>query len=294
MACPLAGLALLGLGGLCPVSQEALDAKWRLEERFGFEIVSVDDQATSWRSLEGAGVWSEPLEAFLPLLEEELERYPDGFLGAVGIDRVVLGHHLHRGDSWLGGMASTGDKAIFLSVPLTTFGCRYAAKTIHHEVFHMVDLNNPHAFPRDEWESLNPTGFVYRWSKWGEEPQPLGFVSRYATRNATEDRAETFETMVVDGLGWRGNQGTTGVLGAKVAFLARGLLEVEPRLLDGFRDGAWSRSGGTLPAGCKAYQEGGAATRGPACRCARAPSLCVVGIFLALGLGFAGWRVISR
>ncbi|MCH7493313.1 hypothetical protein IIA16_01175 [bacterium] len=134
MACPLAGLVLWGLGGLCPVSEEALDAKDRMEERFGFEIVSVDGAGgKAGRRVGGSAVWSEPLEAFLPLLEEELSRYPEGFLLDMGIERVVLGHNLHAGDRRLAGMADYGGKAIILGVPLTSRGCGYAAKTIHHE-----------------------------------------------------------------------------------------------------------------------------------------------------------------
>ncbi|MEJ7598693.1 MAG: hypothetical protein WKG01_12355 [Kofleriaceae bacterium] len=67
---------------------------------------------------------------------------------------------------------------------------------VHHELFHLFDhanLGEAHLDPA--WSELTPPGFEYR-DPAGSGPRPAGFVNAYATTDAMEDRASTFEYLM--------------------------------------------------------------------------------------------------
>lgn len=118
----------------------------------------------------------------------ELESYPPKLLAAAHIRRVTLCARIDDmgvGDAL--GLADVVEDRILLDI--------HAAVdvVVPHELFHLVDLNAHYTDDADfaafdlAWHYTNPPGFAYG------EYVPHGFVDPYATTNALEDRASTFE-----------------------------------------------------------------------------------------------------
>lgn len=157
------------------------------------------------------GVDCEPLEpeqgklaeAFLQSLDDELGRYPQGFLASYGPLRIWLVNDLKSESvNWeAGGLAFPSQRVVYINV---TAHCTdpVRAHTIHHELYHVIDANLfVNGAWRQAWYDLNPAGFSYKDDYnlvSGYETHPSdGFVSSYAQTNENEDRAENFAYGVV-------------------------------------------------------------------------------------------------
>ncbi|MBC8514891.1 hypothetical protein H8D30_03410 [bacterium] len=285
------GLAITLFVGCCPVSPGAIRAKERIEERYTIEVL-FDEADLRGSFVTGKGAYSEVLDGFFPLLEAELGRYPNDIFLKADVRTILLGHHIRMGGQRVGGLAGNGE--IYLTLPLSAGACHQAASTIHHEVFHTLEQANKKLIA-DGWTALNPQGFSYRSVDWWKEATPAGFVSRYATSNEKEDRAETFAEMVVSGFALQKWMGQNRVLRAKVTYLKQKLEQVDPMMGKRFWDGIAQAGSFLEPGGaCGVYERGETATKGPLCRCAREPQLCVLGAVLSLGLLWGLWRVVIR
>lgn len=129
-----------------------------------------------------------------------LEALPEGFIQRSGLKYATFLVRPTLKSIPVGGLAS-GD-TIILHVGFTD-------KTVYHELFHIFDDHqNDH-----KWEKLNDSHFIYTGSRYYEavlskvktkhKDQNVeshafdnDFVSAYAMSNGSEDRAETFASMV--------------------------------------------------------------------------------------------------
>ncbi len=134
------------------------------------------------------------------LLEKELRILPPGLLKYAGVREIVGCSGLYSA-----GMQSCLESAGGLFKPLsnqiyldTSFGGEFLLGTLHHELYHSIDYHQGLFIYDSEWSSFNETGFRYkRVDPLNRVDQPpLGFVSNYATSKESEDKAETFETMI--------------------------------------------------------------------------------------------------
>ncbi|HEY5928162.1 MAG TPA: hypothetical protein VIV11_41025 [Kofleriaceae bacterium] len=128
-------------------------------------------------------------------------RYPSSVRKAARLERVAFCRTIHYvgKDHGPAGLADPNTHRIYIGVEYFrtahhTFSIEHA---VHHEVFHLLDFatNGPRAVADYEWAALNPKGFEYTESG-GEKREP-GFVNTYAQTDAVEDRASTFEYLMV-------------------------------------------------------------------------------------------------
>lgn len=98
------------------------------------------------------------------------------------------------------GLADPAHHRVFISVEYFRGAGRGFSieAAVHHEVFHLLDFAELATGWRDdaEWQKLNPAGFAYR-EPGDAATRPAGFVNTYATTNEVEDRASTFEFLMV-------------------------------------------------------------------------------------------------
>jgi hypothetical protein len=146
------------------------------------------------------------LEAHLTLLETELAVYEASTLEKIGVRHVVLcGRLLLKGHE-IGGVALSDRGTVFLNVAAVRAERRYTRGAIHHEIFHLIDLNDGFGDSDPRWEALNPIGF--RYGKGGlyhlddgsslfPDDSSAGFLNSYSRSGAVEDKAEVFEYMMV-------------------------------------------------------------------------------------------------
>lgn len=165
-----------------------------------------------------------------PFVIGEFRKYPPAFIRNSGLERFILLKNFSqkRGGQLvkLNGMASPSDKAILLDTFQMHWNDEDSSRTLHHEFFHILDIDDnrremlpywSNLSPEDKkrfryatfesnraemlaWSALNPKDFVYRGlesiaDKYRihavDHPFP-GFASLYGTANLLEDRAELF------------------------------------------------------------------------------------------------------
>jgi hypothetical protein len=130
-------------------------------------------------------------------------RYPTSVRKAARLEHVAFCRAItyERGtDHGPAGLADPNTHRVYISVQYfrdASAGFSIEA-AVHHEVFHLLDFATmgARALADTEWQKLNPAGFAYR-GPHQETKRPAGFVNTYALTNEVEDRASTFEYLMV-------------------------------------------------------------------------------------------------
>lgn len=144
-------------------------------------------------------------DKYLPLLKEELSRYPAGFHHAQGLFEVVLvGSILVEGQD-RGALPDAAGNRLYFNPHTGDYNSTYQRHCIHHEYFHfLIDRQHgsPYYFDK-EWKHIDPTavygsgGAASRASSvtWLNHPRP-GFVNGYSMSAPEEDMAEVFACLM--------------------------------------------------------------------------------------------------
>lgn len=163
--------------------------------------VWLAERSLSW-SLPNGEITADPPAAgdaarITAVIRKELARYPAGYLARVNMARVLVCAHLRENAREIPSLPNV-DGAWLIDA---TLGDAFAARIIHHELFHFIDLADDGTLTRDAaWEALNPATFSYgaggrslrtSWASERTDTAP-GFVTAYATTAVAEDKAETF------------------------------------------------------------------------------------------------------
>lgn len=172
------------------------------EKRTGVPMVWLEGDPAKGQPI-GDGITAFPPTALdaaqsTPALVNELSIYPEAFLKRSGLLKVVVSRGLERdGKPWGGFAFWGGSKKGTLFVGLRNLA--WAAKVIHHEVFHLTQHTRELEGKQDAWRKCNPEGFVY--ASEGEidrTRQRVATITAYARSNPDEDQAETFAWAVID------------------------------------------------------------------------------------------------
>jgi len=148
------------------------------------------------RDICGCPASSEQLAQFIPLLAQELDIYGRKLIKAINLRRIHLSTELTHNDQPVAGVC--GPETIYLNVRLSS---THARRTIHHELFHMLDRLNARMQSDLVWKELNPPSFVYTeviptTRMWNLYTADSGFVTEYSTTSISEDKAETYALMI--------------------------------------------------------------------------------------------------
>jgi hypothetical protein len=175
---------------------------------FRLRLTRVAVVAHDWSKSNGASTTSllrpdaKVLEAYLPLLKEELERYPPLALQRCNLQEVIVCGGLIVDGEACGGTVDVDLGRIYLVAVGTSWGGDYARKTVHHEVFHMIDYFEDGQWDIDPaWQGLN--GQAFKYGKGGRsmlnDPSAglpdfsvAGFFNAYSRSDLAEDKAELF------------------------------------------------------------------------------------------------------
>lgn len=174
-----------------------------------------------------AGRPASSLEPARTVVRRELARYPAGFLAKIRLAGIVLLDELTESGAPIPSPPNVGG-LLLLDVRATE---RELVRTLHHELFHFLDLADDGKVGADPaWLALQP-GVVYgsggrtmRGAWAGGAADVGGFVSAYATSAPEEDKAETFAFAVAR----PAELGDDPIVRAKVADVTRRVAEVDP------------------------------------------------------------------
>lgn len=133
--------------------------------------------------------------------------YPAAVLAAHHIDHVAMCNEIiyAKPDETQhpAGLADPTNRGLLISVSefldrtYSTHSDFNMSNIVHHELFHLLEYERMPADARDdpEWRLFNPLGFEYD-AHPAATQRPAGFVNAYATTNASEDRASTYEFLM--------------------------------------------------------------------------------------------------
>ena len=163
------------------VSGSKAESEKKLQQAASDYAMTIDIAGPTTKADSGitcAPMTSTHVTIALPLFLPELKRYPKDFFTGAGIERMVLCGELTRGGQAWGGLA-VGNGTFYLNLKNANVSAAHAARTFHHEVFHLVD-----EIDDKEWSSISG-----------------GFISDYAKTSPVEDRAELYSEMMVNSRG---------------------------------------------------------------------------------------------
>jgi hypothetical protein len=130
-------------------------------------------------------------------------RWPSSLRKAAHLEHVAFCKSITyygKKDHGPAGLADPNANRVYISVEyFRGAGTGFSIEaTVHHEVFHLLDFQTQgRQWAADgEWQKLNPKGFAYRDPSVDIERQQ-GFVNGYASTDSMEDRASTFEYLMV-------------------------------------------------------------------------------------------------
>jgi Putative zinc-binding metallo-peptidase len=174
------------------------------------EVMAVDTagKLPSFFSLDSLPPHKADLQTFLPILRAELDIYSGQILNKFGLHRIVLCGALMLNGKRIAGVSDASEDTIYLSMNYININNLFAAKTIHHEIFHIIDYHNNEKNESDEaWRGLNAKGFQYGSGGFDlvEDSMALlpddsveGFLNKYSRSSVEEDKAEIFSHMIAD------------------------------------------------------------------------------------------------
>lgn len=146
---------------------------------------------------------SSEVENYLNRLNGELAKYPKGFFNDFNKKGMPLTIYLVK--SVNGAFSGFTDYQFMSDIKLTLATDYNFEYTIHHELMHYIDCYlDIVMYPNDpyqEYEALNPSGFVYGSAvssqiyNMGSNQRGAYFISSYGATHVKEDRAEVFKFM---------------------------------------------------------------------------------------------------
>lgn len=189
-----------------PVVEDKNNTKRKnMESTYGIKILYGDEIGDYHpRGITPTRLTSESdIDKYLTRLNSELTKYPKGFFNDFKKAGMPLTIYLVK--SVNGAFAGFTDYQFMNNIKLTLVTNYNFEYTIHHELMHYIDCyldikmypNEPYS----EYESLNPSGFVYGSAKeeyiynMASRPRGTYFVTSYSTTHVKEDRAEVFQYM---------------------------------------------------------------------------------------------------
>lgn len=153
---------------------------------------------------------------FIHLVREELCSYPEQIAAKMGVENIyVLDTFTFRGAK-IAGQAFSWLPRISFGYGLSSFDPKtpsskeFFLRTIHHELFHLIDKQfSVEGGPifGSNWNSSNEQSFAYRLGQPKELDQPAfykenikrtGFAERYGMNVATEDRASIYGRIMTE------------------------------------------------------------------------------------------------
>ncbi|MBI2901215.1 MAG: hypothetical protein HYY17_13615 [Planctomycetes bacterium] len=171
-------------------------------------------------------------------LARELGRYPEALLRRLALERIVLVQNVRMNGNKVGAVTDHERDTMHLEVRDGRENALFFEETIHHELFHVLDVRDDGSSTADaEWEKLNPAGFRYdpKIKASGRFEDDLqGFLNTYSQTAVGEDKAEVYGQSVVRGKALAKRASRDAVIARKIARVRELVERYEPALDEKF------------------------------------------------------------
>ena len=136
------------------------------------------------------------------IIKANFDKYKKTFLKKANLKYVVICKNLKVSGIKTAGVPNHIVKTLIIDV---SFDKEYFERSMHHELFHMIDDSFNNLFSKKNWEKLNNPDFQYAkcstcTSKLGLSliRDTKGFVTEYSMSTASEDMAEIFSFLMTN------------------------------------------------------------------------------------------------
>ena len=135
------------------------------------------------------------------LIKENIDLYSNFFLNKINLRFLVLCKDLKVASIPALGIPNHSLKTIIININTDNYKL---SRTIHHEIFHIINDQYKELFNYEEWKKFNSEDFKYQscstcTDKFGMKllKKKIGFLSEYSQSTAEEDMAETFSFLMI-------------------------------------------------------------------------------------------------
>tara|TARA_Y100000816_G_scaffold279453_1_gene251736 strand:- start:59 stop:802 length:744 start_codon:yes stop_codon:yes gene_type:complete len=157
------------------------------------------------------------------LIKESLDLYTNEFLTKINLRFIVLCKDLEVASIPALGVPNHPLKTIIVNI---NTGDYKLSRTIHHEIFHIINDQYRELFDYEKWKKFNSENFKYQscstcTDKFGMKllREKKGFLSEYSQSTVGEDMAETFSFLMIKNSGLKKKLQNDDILKKKVNFI---------------------------------------------------------------------------
>jgi len=162
------------------------------------------------------------------IIKKELDKYDEKFLKKINLRYIVLCKNLFISDINTAGIPDYKKRTLIIDIK---FNEKYFKRSIHHEIFHIIDDSFKKIFNKKKWSNLNDKNFSYAQCSTCTKNLDLntylktdGFITEYSKSTASEDMAEIFShLMIIKNLVFKNDE----ILKNKINFIKNGIYEID-------------------------------------------------------------------
>ena len=165
------------------------------------------------------------------LIKENIDLYSNFFLNKINLRFLVLCKDLEVASIPALGIPNHSLKTIIINIDTDNYKL---LRTIHHEIFHIINDEYKELFNYEEWKKFNSEDFKYQscstcTDKFGMKllEKKLGFLSEYSQSTAEEDMAETFSFLMTQNSKLKMKLENDNILKKKVNFIKTNILLID-------------------------------------------------------------------
>ncbi|MDB9956699.1 putative zinc-binding metallopeptidase [Candidatus Pelagibacter sp.] len=140
------------------------------------------------------------LDAKYKIIRKNLSRYSYDYLKKINLKYIVMCENLSISELYTAGIPDNVMKTLILDIK---FNEDYFERVIHHEVFHIIQLQHKSIFNEEEWIKFNNSNFKYaecstctKKISLEQYQETKGFFTEYSKSTASEDMAEVYSHMI--------------------------------------------------------------------------------------------------
>ena len=170
-----------------------------------------------------------------PIIKANFDKYEKNFLQKVNLKYVVICKNLKVSDIETAGVPNHNVKTLIIDI---SFDKRYFERSMHHELFHMIDDSYDNLFSKKSWMNLNSSTFKYAkcstcTNKLGLSliKDTQGFLTEYSMSTASEDMAEIFSYLMTDKIKLSKITSNDIIIDKKVSFLKNEIRKIDEKFI---------------------------------------------------------------
>jgi len=173
----------------------------------------------------------EDIDEKFEIIQRNLNKYSSNFLEKINLRYVVLCKNLKVAEIKTAGVPNHNMKTLIMDIK---FDERYFERSMHHELFHMIEASYKNLFSYKEWKKFNNPEFKYAKCSTCTNKLDLslvnntkGFLTEYSMTTASEDMAEIFSFLMSEKQKLENIVLDDPVLYKKTIFLKNAILKID-------------------------------------------------------------------